>query len=44
MDLRNDGVSIFIERLTGPAYFRIEVAVGAETAAERNVKVDHGTT
>ena len=42
MDLRDDGVSIFIERLTAPAYFRIKVAVGTETAAEGNVKVDHG--
>ena len=41
-DLRDDGVSIFIERLCAPAYFRIKVAVGAKTAAERNVKVDHG--
>ena len=41
-DFRDDGVSIFIESLGTPTYFRIEVAVGAETAAEGNVKVDHG--
>ena len=42
MDFRDDGVSIFIERLSAPAYLRIKVAVGAEAAAEGNVKVDHG--
>lgn len=41
MDLRDDGFRILIKTLPATAYFRIEIAVGAEAAAERNVDVDH---